>query len=143
MSGPLILDTGGWLNALRGAEPWMSAAEAAAELIVPGLVLAELDHHLGARRAEMHRLLSQIARGAYRYEPPTVTDLDRTAEIDRKFKSVELGLVGLSIVALAERLGLRRLLTTDSDFVPVRFGPQWRECLELVVPPPRRTRRTP
>ncbi len=41
MTAPLLLDTGGWLNALAGEEPWASAVEEAGDLIVPGLVLAE------------------------------------------------------------------------------------------------------
>jgi hypothetical protein len=39
MSAPLLLDTGGWLKALGGFEPWLSCLSSGAELIVPGLVL--------------------------------------------------------------------------------------------------------
>jgi predicted nucleic acid-binding protein len=82
----------------------------------------------------MRRVLDDVARGSYRHEPPTREDLRRAGEIDRKFASVELGLVDASIVALAERLGLRRLLTIDSDFVPVRFGHRGHLAFELLVP---------
>ena len=143
MNQPLLLDTGAWLHALRGDEPWAGAAEDAGELIIPGLVLAEVDYHLRAHRPQMHRLLAEVAEdgGPYRYEPPTVGDLLRALEVDRKFKTVGLGLVDASVVALAERLGIRRLLTIDSDFVAVRFGQGWRDHFELVVPPPARAAR--
>jgi predicted nucleic acid-binding protein len=136
MSEPLLLDTGGWLNALVGDEPWASAVEEASELIVPGLVLAEVAYHLRRQRAAMHRLLKDLERGAYRYEPATSADLERARVIDEKFKKVELGLVDASLVALAERLGVHRVLTIDSDLVAVRFGPQWKSSLVLACPLP-------
>lgn len=134
MTGPLLLDTGGWLNALEGREPWASAVDAAGELIVPGLVLAEVDYHLRKQRRAMHRLLQDLDAGAYRYEPPTAADLARARELDQKFKKVDLGLVDASIAALAERIGVLRVLTTDSDLVAVRFGQNHRLCFELACP---------
>lgn len=136
MTGPLILDTGGWLNALAGEEPWASAVEAAGELIVPGLVLAEVDYHLRKQRRAMHRLLQDLESGAYRYEPPTMADLVRARELDAKFKRVDLGLVDASIAALAERIGVVRVLTIDSDLVAVRFGEHYRLSFELACPLP-------
>lgn len=136
MTGPLILDTGGWLNALSGEEPWASAVEAAGELIVPGLVLAEVDYHLRKQRRAMHRLLQDIEAGAYRYEAPTTADLARARVLDEKFKKVDLGLVDASIAALAERIGVVRVLTIDADLIAVRFGPQYRDHFELACPLP-------
>ena len=40
-----------------------------------------------------------------------------------------------TVAAVAERLDVRRVLTTDSDFVAVRIGRRWDQALELVVPP--------
>ena len=136
MTGPLLLDTGGWLNALAGEEPWASAVEDAGELIVPGLVLAEVDYHLRNQRRSMYRLLKDLEAGAYRYEPPTVADLRRARELDEKFKKVDLGLVDASIAALAERIGVVRILTIDADMVAVRFGPNYRLSFELACPLP-------
>lgn len=136
MTGPLILDTGGWLNALAGDEPWASAVEDAGELIVPGLVLAEVDSHLRRQRRAMHRLLRELAAGAYRYEPPTAADLARARELDEKFSKLDLGLVDASIAALAERIGVARVLTIDSDLVAVRFGPKYRLSFDLACPLP-------
>lgn len=136
MTGPLLLDTGGWLNALAGEEPWAEAVEEASELIVPGLVLAEVDYHLRRQRSAMHRVLQDLASGAYRYEPPIASDLGRARELDQKFKKLDLGLVDASIAALAERIGVVRVLTIDSDFVAMRFGPHYRLSFELACPLP-------
>jgi uncharacterized protein len=137
---PLILDTGGWLRALAGDDGYMAALLAARPAIVPGLVLAELDWHLRDERAAMHRVLDELAKGAYAYEPATARDLSRAREIDAKFRDLELGLVDASIAALAERIRVRRVLTTDSDFAALRIGQRWDRSLELPVPLPKRRR---
>ena len=129
-----MLDTGGWLHALAGIEPYATALGQARPAVVPGLVLAEVDWHLRHHRSDMHRLLSEIAAGAYVYEPATAADIARAKEIDRKFHDLELGLVDASIAALAERLDVYDLLTTDRDFVAVRMGRGWRKAMALAVP---------
>ena len=138
MTGPLLLDTGGWLLALAGRPAYAEALEDSAPLYVPGMVLAEVDYHLRHRRRDMHRLLQDIEAGAYVFEPPTHADLRRARQIDAKFRDLELGLVGASVVALAERLSVRRVLTIDSDFAAVRLGQRWERALELAVPLERR-----
>lgn len=131
---PLLLDTGGWLRALTGDDGYAAALVAARPPIVPGLVLAELDWHLRTRRTEMHRVLDEIGAGAYVYETTTASDLARAREIDAKFKDLALGLVDASVAALAERLQIHRVLTTDRDFASIRIGRYWRTALELAVP---------
>lgn len=141
MSAALILDTGGWLLALAGVTPYALALREASRAFVPGLVLAEVDYHLRRRRPALRRILSDLDGGAYAYEPASLADLVRAVEIDRKFASLALGLVDASVAALAERLGVLRVLTADSDFIAVRVGARWDRALELVVPPPRTKRR--
>lgn len=138
MSGPLILDTGGWLKALEGLAPWSLAIEEASELMVPALVLAEVDYFLRAQRKAMHRLLRDIEHGRYRFEPCTLEDLARARVLDEKFRRIDLGLVDASVAALAERLGVSRILTIDSDFAVVRVGPRFDRALELACPLPVR-----
>jgi predicted nucleic acid-binding protein len=133
-SGPLILDTGGWLYALAGDEPYASALREARPAIVPSLVLAEVDWHLRKRREDMGRLLKEVTQGAYAYEPATLGDVERAAQVERKFADLRLGIVDASIVALAERLDVRRILTIDTDFTAVRMGKRWRRAFELAVP---------
>lgn len=143
IAAPLILDTSGWLRALAGDTGYAEALLSARPAIVPALVLAEIDWHLRRQRAAMFRVLDEISKGAYVYEPPTLQDLRRAREIDAKFRDLSLGLVDASIAALAERLQVRRLLTTDSDFAALRIGRNWDRSLELPVPLPRPRRRKP
>ncbi len=135
----LLLDTGGWLLALAGVGEYADAVKRASRCIVPGLVLAEVDWHLRAKRKQMRRLMQDLAAGAYAYEPATHADLARAMQIDGKFAKLQLGLVDASVAALAERSGVHRVLTTDSDFVVVRIGARWNTALELVVPPRARS----
>jgi predicted nucleic acid-binding protein len=130
----LVLDTGGWLLALAGVRQYAEAVRRASRCIVPGLVLAEVDWHLRAKRTQMRRLMQELAAGAYQYEAPTGVDLARAMQIDKKFSELELGLVDASVAALAERTGVHHVLTTDSDFLVLRIGPRWNTALELVVP---------
>jgi predicted nucleic acid-binding protein len=136
MNTALLLDTGGWLKALAGESPWSDVLEEANELVVPGLVLAEVDYHLRRQRPAMHRLLDDIRAGAYRVEWPTLEDLARARAIDAKFKKLDLGLVDASVVALAERQEAHRVLTIDSDFAAVRFGARFQLAFELACPLP-------
>jgi len=131
--GSLILDTGGWLYALAGDEPYASALKDARPAMVPGLVLAEVDWHLRKRRAEMGRLLKEVVQGAYVYEPLTLDDLARAAQVETKFAGLGVGLVDASIVALAERLDVRRVLTIDAGFSALRMGRRWSRAFELAV----------
>ena len=132
--GPLILDTGGWLYALAGDEPYATALKDARPAIVPGLVLAEVDWHLRKRRADMARLLREVTEGAYAYESATLDDVARAAQVEKKFTDLRLEIVDASIVALAERLDIRRVLTIDADFSALRMGRRWSKAFELAVP---------
>lgn len=138
--GPLLLDTSGWLLAVAGVSPFAEALASARPAIIPGLVLAEVDWHLRFKRPQMRRLLEELVAGAYVYEPATVSDLDRAAQIDAKFRNLRLGLVDASIAAVAERLGVHRLLTADRDFLIVRIGSSWTGKLEMAVPVENRPR---
>jgi predicted nucleic acid-binding protein len=97
-------------------------------------VLAEVDYFLRDERSAMHVFMQDLARGAFTYAPPTVGQLSRAMEIDRRFADLGLGLVDGSVVALAESLGIRRLATRDvRHFAAVRL-PDGRS-FELVVHP--------
>jgi predicted nucleic acid-binding protein len=70
-------------------------------------VLAEVDYFLPDERRAMQLFMRDLARGAFTYASPTVGQLSRAMEVDRRFEDLRLGLFDGSVVALAESLGVR------------------------------------
>jgi len=142
LSEPLIADTGGLLRALArkaNGKPsfpeYESALTSANLVIVPALVLAEVDYFLRNERAAMRKLVVELfdPRTTYEYEFALPADVVRALEIDAKFKELSLGLVDGTVAAVAERRKLYRVLTTDRrDFSTIRVGPRFTQALELV-----------
>jgi predicted nucleic acid-binding protein len=139
---PILADTGGLLRALaRRADgtpsfpDYEAALTSASLVIVPGLVLAEVDHFLRDERIAMRKLIAEIFDPAtrYEYELPLPSDLVRGLELDAKFKDLNLGLVDGTVAALAERRKVYRVLTIDRrDFSAIRVGPRFSQRLELL-----------
>jgi predicted nucleic acid-binding protein len=142
LSRPIIADTGGLLRALARAADgrpsfpeYETALTSASIVIVPGLVLAEVDYFLRDERAAMRKLIAEIFDPGTRYEfeSPRPSDLVRALELDAKFKDLNLGLVDGTVAALAERRQIYRVLTTDRrDFTTIRIGPRLSRGLELL-----------
>jgi predicted nucleic acid-binding protein len=134
----LICDTGALLDYLVESAPdhqrFREAIDRARTRYVPGLVLAEVDYFLRDERPAMRAFMNDLSRGAFTYASPTVGQLSRAMEVDRRFADLGLGLVDSSIVALAESLGVRRLATRDvRHFAAVRLRDG--RAFELVVHP--------
>ena len=116
----LILDTGPLLAALDRSDPDHAACarlltDATEDLVVPELVLAELDYWC-SRRLSVDAwvvFLDDVLTGAYRIEAPTHADLTRCRELQTSYTDLGLGVVDASIVALAERLGEPKVATLD------------------------------
>jgi predicted nucleic acid-binding protein len=116
----LILDTGPLLAALDAADPdhepcatlLTSATE---DLIVPTLVLAELDYWCAARLSPSvwDAFLEDLLSGAYHAEPPIIPDLRRCRELQSRYADLKLGVVDASVIALSERLGEDKIATLD------------------------------
>jgi len=138
----IVADTGGLLRALartpRGQPSFPDYEEilkSAATVIVPGLVLAEVDYFLRAERPAMHRLVAEIFDPAtrYEYEPPLPADIARALALDARFAALGLGLVDGMVAAVAERRRIFRVLTSDRrDFSAIRVGPHFTRALELL-----------
>ncbi len=116
----LVLDTGPLLAALDRADPDHAACVALIEgsldaLVVPGLVLAELDYwcHERLDGAVWLTFLEDVLAGAYRVEQPTTADLARCHQLQKQYADLRIGVVDASIVALAERLGEQSIATLD------------------------------
>ena len=142
MSPPIVADTGGLLRALArnaGGESSFPDYEmvltSASLVIVPALVLAEVDYFLRENRAAMRKLVAEIFDPGtrYEYEPPAPSDIVRALELDARFKDLGLGLVDGMVASIAERRQVYRILTTDRrDFSVIRVGPRLTRALELV-----------
>ena len=116
----LILDTGPLLAALDAADPDHVACaalltESIEDLVVPTLVLAELDYWCARRLPPEAWLifLDDVVAGAYRVEPPTQEDLARCRDLQATYRDLGLGVVDASVIALAERLAEPKIATLD------------------------------
>lgn len=116
----LICDTGPLLAALDAADPdharcarLLTGAEE--DLVVPALVLAELDYWCARRLSTDAWLifLDDLLAGVYRVEVPTGADLARCRELQARYRDLGLGVVDASIVAVAERLAEPKVATLD------------------------------
>jgi uncharacterized protein len=134
---PLVLDTGPLLAALDAADPDHEPCaalivEAREDLVVPTLVLAELDYWCHKRLGGQVWLafLDDLLAGAYRTEPPTGRDLKRCRELQTTYLDLRLGVTDASVVALLERLDEPKVATLDRrHFGAIR--PAHVEALEL------------
>lgn len=92
-------------------------------IIVPTAILGELDcllrEFLGVD-AELD-FLDGLETGALTLESTTRADIARCRELIATYRSLDIGLVDSAVIATAERLAIRRVLTVDErDFRAVR-----------------------
>jgi uncharacterized protein len=135
----LVLDTGGIYALLDSKDPdhgrCVAAISDAADLIVPPLVLVEVDYWCRKGTggvAAFSAFMADVMAGAYRLESLDDTDILRATELETEYASLELGLVDASVIALCERLGEQTVLTLDRrDFSVVRP----RHCVALNLLP--------
>lgn len=142
MIPPIVADTGGLLRALActaDGKPSFPEYEevltSASLVIVPALVLVEVDYFLRDKRSAMRKLMAEIfdPKTRYDYEPPVPLDMIRALELDAQFKDLNLGLVDGTVASVAERRHVYRVLTTDRrDFGAIRIGPRLTRALELL-----------
>ena len=142
MRPAIVADTGGLLRALARTPDggtsfpaYEAVLTSAARILVPGLVLAEVDYFLRNSRTAMRKLVAEIfgTGTRYEYELALPSDLVRALEFDARFKDLGLGLVDGTVAAVAERRQVDRVLTTDRrDFGVIRIGPRFTRALELL-----------
>ena len=138
----VIADTSGLLKALAAAPDgrpsfpeYEKILTSAAAVIVPSLVLAEVDYFLRSNRRAMRRLTAEIFDPStrYEYELPLPIDIARALEFDAKFDGLDLGLVDGFVAAVAERRRIYCVLTSDRrDFSAIRVGPEFKRSLDLL-----------
>jgi predicted nucleic acid-binding protein len=142
VKGALVADTGGLLRAFaatpdgKAAHPtFEKALISATRVLVPALVLAEVDYFLREHRQVMRALAAEIfdPKTTFEYVGTTPEVVARALELDATFRELELGLVDGVVAAVAERTRVWRVLTTDrGDFTALRVGPRLDRALVLV-----------
>jgi predicted nucleic acid-binding protein len=128
----ILLDTSGALAALfsdqnRHQECARALLAAEPPRILSPFVLAELDYlilkHAGIE-AEL-ALLEEIARGVYELAPFDGHDIDEARTVVEKYRDLRIGLADASLVVLAQRRGVRDVLTLDErHFRAMRAAPR-------------------
>jgi predicted nucleic acid-binding protein len=93
------------------------------DLVVPVSVLPEaaylLAAHLGA--AAERQLVQSVLNGEFAVEQLISADLRRTLELLHQYEKARIGFVDATVIAVAERLKIPRILTTDRrDFSLIR-----------------------
>ena len=95
--------------------------------LLPWAVLPEVDYlaltHLG--RPVEQAFLDDVAEGAFVIDWGVVRDLERARELDRRYRSLQLGLVDTIVMAVAERRKAEAIATLDErHFRPVTLRGQ-------------------
>lgn len=84
-------------------------------MLLPASTIPEIAYLLATRigsRAEAH-FIRNVADEEFLVEPLEAEDWDRCALLMQTYGDLGLGFVDASIVAVAERLGVREVATTD------------------------------
>lgn len=117
---PVLVDTSAVIAAFDRLDPEHgrvvhALAGERATAILPAVTLAEVAHVLGRRRGEgvAAEAIARLAAGPWPIADASPADLTRAAELMRRYADARLGFVDAVIVALAERLGVRRVHTLD------------------------------
>lgn len=118
--GQIVADTGVLYALMDRSDAWHERVVKWWEsntrpIVVPVTVLPEVTYLLQKRIGAGAELafVRAVANGEFMTEPVDPDDYDRIAEVMDEYEDFPLGFVDASIVALAERLEARELLTTD------------------------------
>jgi hypothetical protein len=85
------------------------------EVLLPVTTIPEIAYLLSSRigaRAEAH-FVRNVADEEFSVEPFESVDWDRVASLMETYGDLGLGFVDASVIAVAERLGIREVATTD------------------------------
>lgn len=85
------------------------------QIFIPASVLPEVDYlatkYLGERVART--FLEDLADGYFAYLSINLEDISKATSIMERYKDLPLGFVDASLIVLAERLQIKRILTLD------------------------------
>ncbi len=113
-----IVDSGPLVAVANAADPdhraCLDALQApGVHLVIPALCVAEAAYLLGRRRGPLTE--ARFLRGleGFDIQAPLPEDWPRIAELVERYAELPLGGTDAAVVALAERLNTRRLITLD------------------------------
>ena len=116
----IIVDTSGLLSAIDASQRHHAAAlnaltAADPPWVLSPFVLAELDYLLATRAGVVaeRALLAEVGRGVYQLEAFDAVAVAAAERIVGRYADLEIGLADASIVVLANRYGVRDILTLD------------------------------
>jgi predicted nucleic acid-binding protein len=116
----VLLDTGIVYAYYDRSDAWHTRARGviraeAGGLIIPALVVPEVDHLLGHRLGAKarHVFYQGLLDGDYDVADLPQDHYARVVELDRQFADLEIGFVDAAVVVLAELTGIRRIATSD------------------------------
>ena len=126
----IILDTSGLLAAIDASQRHHVAAAAALRNAPPPwllspFVLAELDYLLATRVSQSaeRALLAEVGRGVFRLEAFEAEEIASAQQLIGRHAKLDIGLADASLVVLANRYGIRDLLTLDERHFRSLRGP--------------------
>lgn len=126
----ILLDTSGLLSAIDRSQRHHEAARRALEAASPPwilspFVLAELDYLLATRVSQdaERALLAEVGRGVYRLEVFDGPDIEAADRLIGRYREFHIGLADASLVVLANRYGIRDVLTLDERHFRAMRGP--------------------
>lgn len=84
-------------------------------ILISAAILSEIDYLIAAKLGAGAELdfLDDILSGAFTLEPFGFADLRRARELLHQYRALDMGLADAAVIATAERLGIRRILTVD------------------------------
>jgi hypothetical protein len=114
----IIADTSGIIALLDRDDNYHSSAVGVVknhQSYIPVTVLPEVDYlatkYLGERVARS--FLEDLADGYFNYLPIELCDINKATKIMERYKDLPLGFVDASLIILAERHKIRKILTLD------------------------------
>ena len=116
----VVVDTGAIFALIDSSDAWHARVRAwwasgAHDVVIPTSVLPEVCDLLQTRIGPLAEIafLRAVAAGEFPLEPVGAADLTRIVELVKRYADLPLGYVDASLVAVAERVGARTVLTTD------------------------------
>lgn len=130
----VLADTSGIIALLDVSDPhYQAATRYLPELVIAQSILCEVDY-LATKYYGSHvsrRFFASLTKGDFTLLHPNFEDIVRAYEVMEAYADAEVGFVDATLVALAERHRIRRMLTLDKRHFSM-FRPKGLGYLELL-----------